>query len=176
MDVYLIQHAQSKAKEEDPNRPLADEGRRAIERVAVHYAKLNVVLDRMYHSGKLRAEETAEILAKQLKITDRVHARAGLDPLDDVKPIRDWLGELGQEGLRAVALVGHLPFLDKLASLLVVGNEGAGVVAFQYAGIVKLSPRAQGQGYSVQWILTPSLQYLTLDQCLRPTLTVGTRY
>jgi phosphohistidine phosphatase len=144
MKVYLIQHAQSKSKEEDPDRSLTDEGRRAIERVAAHCAKINITMDRIYHSGKLRAQQTAEILAMHLSTIDRVRAQKGLDPLDDVQPTRRWLEEQVEEGLRSVAIVGHLPFLDKLASLLVAGNEAAGVVAFQYAGIVTLAPKTYG--------------------------------
>jgi phosphohistidine phosphatase len=157
MEIYLIQHAQSKSREEDPARPLSNEGKQAIERVAKYVAQMGLILDRIYHSGKLRAYQTAEILAHHLRIDERVEARQGLDPLDDVKPTLAWLNQQAANGVKALAIVGHLPFLDKLASSLIVGNEAAGVVAFQYGGIVKLTPRREGRGYAVQWILTPEL-------------------
>jgi phosphohistidine phosphatase len=65
--------------------------------------------------------------------------------------------EQAHQGCRSIALVGHLPFLDKLASLLIVGNETAGVVAFQNACVVKLTPKKQSEGYHVQWILIPDI-------------------
>lgn len=157
MDIYLIQHAESTPKEEDPARPLTDTGRRNVERVATRLADLNVSFDGIFHSGKLRAQQTAEILANQLRISDRVEARSGLDPLDAVKPTENWLSQQTQQGMKSIAIVGHLPFLEKLASLLVTGNEAAGVVAFQYAGVIRLTPKTQGSGYRVRWVLTPEL-------------------
>jgi phosphohistidine phosphatase len=157
LQIYLIQHAESKSKEEDPARPLTDEGRRTVERVAAHLARLDISFDCVFHSGKLRAQQTAEILANSLKINERVEARAGLDPLTPVKPVAQWLSEQAQHGRKSVAIVGHLPSLEKLASLLVAGNENVEVVSFQYAGVVKLVPKPQGQGYTVRWSLAPEL-------------------
>jgi phosphohistidine phosphatase SixA len=77
--------------------------------------------------------------------------------LDEVEPIRKWLVEQAHQGYRSIAMVGHLPFLDKLASLLVAGNETAGVVAFQNACVVKLIPKKQSEGYHVHWILIPDM-------------------
>jgi phosphohistidine phosphatase len=157
MDIYLIQHGESKPKEENPDRPLTDAGKRTVGRVAVLLASLGISFDTVFHSGKLRAQQTAEILANQLKISDRVEARTGLDPLDPVEPTKNWLSEQAERGLKSIAIVGHLPFLDKLASLLVTGNETAGVIAFQYAGVVRLAPKGQGEGYRVRWMLAPEL-------------------
>ncbi len=154
MDVYLVQHAQSKPKEEDPARPLTADGVKTIEKVASHCAKMKLSADQIYHSGKLRAQQTAEVLAKHLNAPNIVQAKAGLDPLDPVGPAKSWLEELAGRGLKSVAVVGHLPFLDKLASLLVAGNENAGIISFQNAGVVKLVPKSPGEGYCVQWILT----------------------
>jgi phosphohistidine phosphatase len=157
LQIYLIQHAESKSKEEDPARPLTNEGRRTAEMVAEHLSRLGISFNRVFHSGKLRAQQTAEILAGSLKIDEKVEAHTGLDPLDPVKPIAQWLSEQAGQGVKSVAIVGHLPSLEKLASLLVAGNETAGVVSFQYAGVVRLAPKAQGQGYTVRWVLTPEL-------------------
>ncbi len=54
-----------------------------------------------------------------------------------------------------MAIVGHLPFLDRFASLLVVGDPGAGVVAFRNGGLVKLVPA--GPGFAVAWAVTPEM-------------------
>ncbi len=78
-------------------------------------------------------------------------ATEGLKPNDDVRPVA--------EGLRAghgpLMLVGHLPFLSRLASLLVAGNPEGGVVRFRQAGIVCLS---QEEGtWVVNWAMPPEL-------------------
>ena len=157
LDIYLIQHAKSKSKEEDPGRPITDEGRKTVEMVGAYLARLGISFDRVFHSGKLRAEQTAKILADSLKISERVEAHKGLDPQDPVNAITPWLSKQAQQGRKSVAIVGHLPFLDRLASLLVAGNETSGVIAFQYAGVVRLDPKVEGQGYTVRWVLTPEL-------------------
>lgn len=156
MELYLMQHGLAKTREEDPDRPLTDEGRAAVGRVADRVAALGLKPDRVYHSGILRARQTAEILAGRLGIPERVEARPGLEPLDPVGPVAGWLDELAAR-LGAVVLVGHLPFLDRLASLLVAGNEEAQVVAFRMGGLVKLVPKGNRPGYSVAWALTPEL-------------------
>jgi phosphohistidine phosphatase len=157
LEIYLIQHAESKSKEEDPLRPLTDEGKKTVEMVGEHLARLGIDIDHLFHSGKLRAQQTAEILARNLNISEKMEAHTGLDPLDPVEPIAQWLSEQIQDKLKTVAIVGHLPFLDKLASLLVTGNETAGVVAFQHAGVVNLTPKPESERYAVRWVLTPEL-------------------
>ena len=157
MDVYLIQHAESKSKEEDPARPLTDRGRKSVENVGAHLARLGIGFGRVLHSGKLRAQQTAEILGGSLRTGDKVEAHTGLDPMDPVEPTVRWLSEQAELGLKSIAIVGHLPFLDKLASLLVAGSESVGVIAFQYAGVVRLVPKGQGEGYRVRWVLAPEL-------------------
>ncbi|NIN53050.1 MAG: phosphohistidine phosphatase SixA, partial [Nitrososphaeria archaeon] len=71
--------------------------------------------------------------------------------------MRDWIEGLASEGVGSLAIVGHLPFLDKLASLLVAGVEDANVVAFQNSGIVKLVPKTSDNRYSIEWILTTDI-------------------
>lgn len=156
MDVYLIQHAESKQKEEDLERPLTDHGKEASENIRAHLAKLGIRFDRVFHSGKLRAEQTAEILASS-GISHDVEAHSGLDPMDPVEPIACWISNLSEERFNSIAIVGHLPFLDKLSSTLITGRESAELIAFQNAGVVKLVPKADGQGYRVRWVLSPEL-------------------
>ncbi len=156
MDVYLVQHAEAKPKEIDPEQPLTDDGRRAIEKVAGYVSKLNMAFGEIFHSGKLRSLQTARILAEHLGERE-VKMREGIAPLDDVKPIVEWLREKESQGTRSMTIVGHLPFSDKLTSLLVAGNESANVVSFHRAGIVKLAAKSAGGGFAVDWILTPEL-------------------
>jgi len=155
LDVYLIQHAESKPKEEDPARPLTDRGRAEVEAIGAHLTRLGIRFDQVFHSGKLRAQQTAEILGGCLK--SRVEARLGLDPADPVEPIMRWLSEQAEVGMKSIAIVGHLPFLDKLVSILVTGSESEGVVAFQYAAVVNLIPKEEGERYRVRWMLVPEL-------------------
>ncbi len=154
MDLYLMQHGESKPEEEDPERPLTDAGRATVERVSSRFAGLGPRLDLVVHSGRLRAEQTAAVLASHVRPEEPARAREGLGPNDPVEPVASWLGETGAEG---VAIVGHLPFLDRLASLLVADDERAQVVAFRMGGLVKLVPKDGREGFRIEWVLSPEL-------------------
>ena len=150
MDLYLVQHAEAKSKEEDLERSLADVGSENAERMAAWAARAGVRVEQIRHSGKKRAEETAEILAAALS-PGQVVAVEGLKPNDDVYPVAE---ELSVEE-RAVMLVGHLPHLARLASLLLCGKPEFPLVRFQNAGIVHLS--RDEETWSLRWVVTPDL-------------------
>lgn len=156
VDVYLMQHGVAVAEEVDPRRPLTPEGRTAVERVALRAHESGVRIERCVHSGKVRAEQTARLLARAVDAT--VEERAGLNPSDPVAPFAAWLqAEARQEPDAAIAVVGHLPFLDRLASLLVAGDQAAQVVRFHNAGLVRLVPKVEAPGFALAWVLTPDV-------------------
>jgi phosphohistidine phosphatase len=152
MRLYLVQHAKAAAKEADPERPVTDTGRAELEKTATFVKKLGLGVDYLWHSGKKRAEQTAEVLADVVSVKKACSARDGLGPNDDVSVLIDELS--GSEG--NVMIVGHLPFLGKLASLLVAGSQEADIVAFRNAGIVCLI-FSDENGWQVDWIVTPEL-------------------
>jgi len=59
MRIYLVQHGASKSEAEDPQRSLTDEGRRTVEEMAVYLTGAGVSVDRIKHSTKFRARQTA---------------------------------------------------------------------------------------------------------------------
>ena len=154
MDLYLMQHGVAVSESQDPARPLTEPGRHAAERVTAMAVVAGVHVDACLHSGKLRAEQTARVLATGLRIP-AVAARGDLGPSSPVPPFAQWL--VGQDARASLAVVGHLPFLDCLASLLVAGDEAAQVVRFQNAGMVKLVPKHDLAGFSIDWVLVPDL-------------------
>jgi phosphohistidine phosphatase len=151
MKLYLIQHGEAKSKAEDPQRPLTERGREDVVRVAAFAAGAGLQVGQIRHSGKRRAEETASLLADYLSPTEGVVAVSGLAPRDDVSPVAEAL----QGETQPVMLVGHLPFLDRLASLLVAGVAECSVVRFRMGGIVCLV-REDGN-WAVGWMVTPDL-------------------
>jgi phosphohistidine phosphatase len=157
LDIYLIQHAESVPEKEDPIRPISHEGKATIEKVAALAACLKIRPDFIFHSENLRAKQTAEILARHLGLTDKLRERQGLGPLDPVAPVAQWLKAEAAKGLAGLAIVGHLPFLDKLASLLITENERIRVISFQNGAIAILVPTPDGTGYTVKSIITRQL-------------------
>jgi phosphohistidine phosphatase len=158
MMLYLMQHAQAVPDEVDSQRPLSPEGRAAIGRVAVRAAQLALPLEHIYHSGKLRARQTAEVLAEALHLEDRLEELEGLGPKDHAEPLARWLRvETQKPAPGGLVLVSHLPLLDRLASLLLTGDEESGVVVVQHAALIALEPKGDGKRFAVRWILTPEL-------------------
>lgn len=155
MELYLMQHGEATTDAENPERPLTDAGRAAVQRVAARARAAGVQVGLCVHSGKLRAEQTAQLLMREIGAEASVEARPGLAPKDPAAPAAEWLRALTED--QALALVGHLPFLDRLASLLVTGDEEAQVVRFRMGGLVKLEPKGDGDGFSVAWAVPPDL-------------------
>jgi len=152
MRLYLIQHGKATSKEQDPERPLTPAGRAEAEKVARFLRPLALRVDILWHNGKARARQTAEILAGALDVGEGPSARDGLAPNDNVALLRDELAVATDETM----IVGHMPFVSRLATLLLTGYESPPVVSFTNAGVVCLS-RTGDNRWQVEWIVTPKL-------------------
>jgi len=151
VQVYLVQHGEAKPEAQDPTRPLTDRGREEVQRVAQHAAALGLRIAEIRHSGKLRARQTAEILVGALSPLHGIREMDGLAPADDPGKATAEI-ESAREPLM---LVGHLPHLSRLASLLLVGDPGREIIRFRNGAIVCLV-QAEGR-WLLQWVLTPEL-------------------
>jgi len=152
MFLYLVQHAEANREEEDPDRPLSEKGVQDISRVAAYAAHLDAKIEKIFHSKKLRARQTAGILFENLKPLKGISEIDGLSPLDDVNIWAERLKGLQED----VILVGHLPHLARLASLLLSGDADKNIVSFRMGGIVCLQKDNSGI-WSLQWMLVPDI-------------------
>jgi phosphohistidine phosphatase len=148
MELFLVRHGQAVPTAEDSSRPLSEPGAEAVEQVAALVARAGVRVDEIRHSGKLRAGQTADILAGALGPPQGVIAAKGLDPESDVHALAESLQR--EEG--RLMLVGHLPFLGRLTGLLVACDPDLPVVRFHTATIARLV-RERG-AWSVDWVMT----------------------
>jgi len=152
MRLYLIQHGKAMSKKQDPERPLTPEGRAEAEKVARFLRPLGLAVDCLWHSGKARTRQTADILAEALAVGAGPTARDGLAPNDNVALLRDELAVVSEDAM----IVGHMPFVSRLATLLLTGYESPPVVSLTNAGIVCLA-RTGDNRWQVEWIITPEL-------------------
>jgi phosphohistidine phosphatase len=151
MRVYLVQHGEAVSKEENPDRPLSEKGAGDVREVGNFlYQHARLLIPEILHSGKLRAAETANLLARCLNAA--YDAGPDLQPNDD--PER-WFEHLTARN-KDVMLVGHLPHLEHLASLLLCGDVDRRVVTFQNAGVVCLE-RDEENDWHLNWVFTPDL-------------------
>ena len=152
MRIYLVQHGEALPAEVDPERPLSAAGEADVGRIAAFLRAGSVRVARMLHSGKPRAEQTAELLAAALGPEVRPEARAGLNPNDPTAPVAQEAAGWEQD----IMLVGHLPFMARLASRLIAGREDGDVVAFRPGSVLCLERTEQG-AWTIAWMLRPEL-------------------
>ena len=147
--VYLVQHGQAKRDDEDPQRPLTDRGADHVSWVA-HWAidRFGVRPRRIVHSGKTRSRQTAEIWGRLVDVNPE--QGDALAPNDDPTT---WAGLLA-DTTGDLMLVGHLPHLTKLASLLLTGEPDRQLIGFQPGALIAMEHR--DEAWIVTLLLTPS--------------------
>jgi len=150
MHLYLVRHGEAKAEQEDPARPLSSRGRDEVDRVSRAAAKKGMAASRILHSDKLRAKQTAEILARNIIPSEGICEIKGLGPEDDPSLIK---AELEASG-KSLIVVGHLPHLNRLAAMLLNGNSSEQVIDFPTASVVCLSCRKKN--WKVNWTMDPA--------------------
>jgi phosphohistidine phosphatase len=152
MQLYLVQHGHALDKEQDPERPLSDRGRRDVEAVAGFVGRLDCQARDIWHSGKARARQTAELLQPALAPEGTLAESPGLAPRDEPRPLAQQLANRSVD----LALVGHLPHLTRLASILLADHEEEEVIGFQQGAVVALA-RDDQHVWRVQWMVTPEM-------------------
>jgi phosphohistidine phosphatase len=152
MKLYLVQHGEACAKDVDPERPLTVQGRADVERMAVLMRQAGIRVERVIHSGKLRARQTAELLAKAM--SPRVEAEvSGLMNPNDNPTAFDWQSESWD---RDTLIVGHLPFMGRLVSHLLIEDADRALVSFQPGSMACLE-HAGAERWLLNWMLRPEL-------------------
>jgi phosphohistidine phosphatase len=149
--VYLMRHGDALRENDGDGRPLSLRGREEAGIAAEALIRLGAGFPVIYHSGKRRALETAEIVASHLDPEPRIEALAGLAPGDDPGIVRDMI----ETGRRPLLLTGHLPHLARLASLLTTGDADRGIVQLPTAGLIAIA-RLESR-WQLLWVLTPAV-------------------
>ncbi|MDX8383080.1 MAG: phosphohistidine phosphatase SixA [Ghiorsea sp.] len=153
MRIYLVQHGLAKGKEEDPLRPLSPQGLEDITRVSGFLSLFEKPQPKIVlHSDKLRAKQTADMFAQAWHIPQIQESQA-LAPNADPMIWASRLKEMSED----VLLIGHLPHLSKLASLLIQGNADVETVLFRNAGVLCLEKKESS--CQVLWQIHPTLFY-----------------
>jgi phosphohistidine phosphatase len=147
VNVYLVRHGEAVSEKQDPQRPLSPSGRQEVERVGRMAATKSVQVSAIFHSGILRARQTAEILAEPLRCVSGVQPLSGLRPQDDPDIAKAEI-EAAQS---PIILVGHLPHLNRLVALLLGGEAQAPAMEFQPATMVCCSNEASK--WKISWVL-----------------------
>ena len=152
MKLYLVQHGNSNPKDVDPKKGLSEKGLADVKKMAEFLKPLALSVGEVWHSGKARAAQTADLLLPAITATRGATKQEGLAPNDPVAPIVSKINGLSED----MMIVGHLPFLGKFASALLDTAEPVDVIVFQQGGVVSLE-RSESRAWSVRWMVIPDL-------------------
>lgn len=128
MKLLLLRHAIAADRatfaatgKEDRLRPLTDDGRKKMRKIADALAGLLPGIPLIVTSPCLRALESAEILARACPDRPALSELADLSPAGSTAALLKFLQT--QKSLPLVAFVGHEPNLSQLAGWLLSGKE-----------------------------------------------------
>lgn len=152
MKLYLVQHGEALPKETEPERPLSERGRNDVRKLAGFLSESGVRVERVFHSGKTRARQTAELLAAEIAPGAEVEESLGLDPNDPTDAFALEVARWSEDAL----VVGHLPFMARLVSRLVTREETPYLAAYRPGSVVCVE-RAEDGSWVILWMLRPEL-------------------
>jgi phosphohistidine phosphatase len=121
-----MRHGDAVAAAENPQRPLSLRGRQRVEQIGRNALERGMRISRIYHSGILRAQETAVIMSEYLNPLSELAVLTGLAPEDDPMIARAELETVEEP----ILLVSHLPLLSRLTATLIHGDPERPVAEF----------------------------------------------
>ncbi len=140
MRLYMVRHGEPKPKEKDPERNLTEQGRLDVITIGHFLEQSSLIIPEIWYSTKARARQTAEIIAQSLGTVALIE-KEGLGPLDRVEPVRGEISNREED----LMLVGHLPFLSRLASIILGLPIDKAVFPFRAAEIIGLERDEEGK-------------------------------
>jgi phosphohistidine phosphatase len=149
VQLFLVHHGLAVGPEIDPRRPLSPEGAAAVELLASDAARRGVKPAVVWHSGKLRAKQTAEAFWRACNALAQFSATRDLQPDDPPQWMRDRL----RAEPRDLLIAGHFPHLPRLLALLL--NDSDATVDFPQHGIVALETDDEGVTWQELWRASP---------------------
>jgi len=161
MKIYLIRHSNAvdpgtPGYEDDSTRPLTEKGRDKMKDIASALKGLDLQPDIIVSSPYVRAQQTAEILAKVLKYKKELAFSDALVPMGNADNI---IGEINEKyAVDELVLVGHEPCLSTLISTLTAGNPDL-AINIKNGGVCCLSSRDlhTERKAVLEWLLTPKI-------------------
>jgi phosphohistidine phosphatase len=145
LKLYLVHHGDAVGPDVDPRRPLSEHGRAEVARLAAEAAARGAHPAVVWHSGKLRARQTAETFWRACNALASFSATRDLQPEDPPEWIRDRLrGET-----RDILIAGHYPHLPGLLAILTEGGQAWST--FPQHGVVALTTEDEGKTWKELW-------------------------
>jgi len=152
MRLYLVRHGEALSEQEDAARPLSKQGKEEVSRLAQFLKGKGMAMQTIFHSGKKLAEQTAQILQKALNTRVQFVAKDYLAPNDSTDNFIYQLSVWNED----LMVVGHLPFLSKCVSRLIIGSEEKSLIHFPAGAVIALE-RDPNHIWQMAWFITPQM-------------------
>ena len=141
MLLLLIRHADAGERDpqrwpDDSDRPLTDKGRKTQRRVSRWLSEHTQVPTIVLTSPWARAAESAQILVDESKLPRPPIPTEALAAPPDLIRLADHIGDPDPSAI--VALVGHSPWIEVLAVLLLAGSGTGFRIDFPKSGVMGL--------------------------------------
>ena len=154
MNLYLMRHANAGLSRANPlldgKRGLVKEGKEQCMLMARVLSALKIQIDVIVSSPLKRALQTAQFVATEMGIENRIEICQALLPQGDYTAFQDMLAQYtGREGLLAV---GHNPSMFQFLGRMVTGNGGANV-RMRKAAVARID--LERHPPQLQWVLDP---------------------
>jgi len=159
MNLFILRHGIAEEcvlpDFDDANRKLTAKGRSRLKKITAAMRKMELSFDLILTSPYLRAAQTAQIVANELKLKKQLQTADELMPDGNVKKLIARVTKL-KPAPRNLLLVGHEPCLSQLIALLVGGNDKA-AIDLKKGGLGKLELKSLsfGRCATLAWLLTP---------------------
>lgn len=153
MRLYLMRHAEADmACADDQARPLTDRGVHDAQQMASYLQGQGCHIAHIFHSGKRRAEQTADLIKQAVLPSQALQLETALTGCDGLTPMLEIINSWTEDTL----VISHLPFISRLLSRLVVDDPQCAIVNFSPATLVRLE-QAEAGGWCIQWCINPQL-------------------
>ena len=152
MKLYLVRHGDAVPGAVDGERELSQKGISDMKKVAKFLKAEGVTIPYIFHSGLKRALQTADIIAKASGPECRIIKKDSLGPQDSVIPMIEDIRPLREDAM----IVGHLPHLSNLLSMLILGTPEKDITHFKKGAVVLLEKDEQNP-WRIQWAVIPKI-------------------
>jgi phosphohistidine phosphatase len=147
MDLILWRHAQAEDGAPDDERELTANGRKQALRMGAWLDRVLPAGCRILCSPTVRTQQTVEALGRKFKIVDAIGTNASAREVLDAAGWPDARGP--------VMVVGHQPWLGRVASLLLTGSEQDWTVKKSNAWWIAQRDREEGNAVVLKAVLAP---------------------
>lgn len=161
MLLLLVRHAHAGDRDpsqwpDDRDRPLTDKGRKVQAGVGRFLRKRGYAPTLVLTSPWLRARQTADILVEAARVGQPPVACEPLADDPDLTRLQEGVGEQAPDA--TVALVGHSPWMEELAAILLGGSPTSIRVDFPKSGTmgIELDRLESGAG-ALRFFLRPKM-------------------